>query len=281
MRLINGIPNYPRLNANLWHFLLALVLLGAQFTFAATDCELDHLTGILARTSFVDPYYLRTQTEKQLKESLTSYRNLQAKLKANLEERKVHPDGGDIQAELRNIGNVEQYILAIGRALETTAKGSKSRVAMPAEMTIKVGSLKFSQLLKEILSALDRLKVPRSKLVIRFFASARQDLVQLHGTDRYGLAADSATVWDEFGQNGILTARGLLPEDGIFADFPDAAFTMRGELPSGFEEEFMLGARSLAVYDLDQLEDLESDLFIFKKPAQKRKALLAIIRPVQ
>ena len=140
--------------------------------------------------------------------------------------------------------------------------------------------------MNEIVASLKKLNLPLEQLVLRYFSDARHDLTALHGTDNYGTPRGHPVLWDEYGLlSGMLDDMNLQRDDGIHGVVPEYFFFHHDDSQKigdgiGRISDFMRGEQAISVYDLDQLHDYEADFYIFKTPAEKMKAVRAILLPV-
>lgn len=182
---------------------------------------------------------------------------------------------------------VRQYVLAIEREIERR----QGLVSSPPDLhlptfSVSVAARPWPEVKADIEAILRALKIPFQQQLLRYFSSAREDLVLRFGTDRHGADFGHEFEWDQWSQLNELRDHGLRADDGIFAERVDEYFqsVQTSNYPSDFEIEFLEGGASIVVYDLNQFEDPEwndflSDLFVFKDRAHKTRSVVAIIRP--
>jgi hypothetical protein len=263
-----------------------LLFAAAPLNLWAAPCERNFEVDLLAQARNVNLDFWRGQSPARLMEL---HSEAAALLLPYPEKMRMEREHG--LPELR--GKVEEARmnrLAIRNLMElierlSARKGDLKATAgtsSPQVLKLSVRGRTMIQMRRDLDRLLAALPLKKSRLLIRYYASAREDLMFEHGTDRFGMTFDSTSAWDEFGQAAVLEDMNLTPEDAIFAEPAEIYFELHwnSEYGSDFENEFTHGARAIAIYDAGQFEDLESDFFIFKSPKEKRKALLAIIKAV-
>lgn len=154
---------------------------------------------------------------------------------------------------------------------------------LPIDSAISVKNKSLDSVHSEIIREVQNRGFDPDKVYIRFFGSAREDLVRIHGTDRYGLSVQDTRSknYDKIvgDYQNKLKRIGLAPEDGLF--YTDLESAKNGHEP--YLKEFLNGRSSIAIYDDNQINpisDYDLDFGYFKYPPQKLKALLGIISPV-
>ncbi len=294
--------------AKLWPTLVLLSLIFSPLA-AHAACEDELLTPfaneteLIAQTKFIDISQLGRLTQTQIPTLIETYKQLKvhvekrqkAHTKKQMETRQNLPPGfamATFQDQLRmeeeagihalnqRSNQLEEDLRGIGRFIDLLERVNINPASLnltnPAILTakVKVDPNSPPATMKAIVDKLKTLKVKPENLVFRYFPIARQDLVRDFGSDNHGRKFNSGSQWDEFGLEGILEERGLQVEDGFYAVPYELAIE-----PFEMIHNFIRGERALAIYDLRQLEDQNTDFYIFNQPEQKKKALLAIILP--
>ncbi len=179
------------------------------------------------------------------------------------------------QAE-EDIQLIKHHIETLGRIIERRSAGEKSPFVsrLPIEARLAIGGKDREQVAEEISAAIRKSGIDPGKIVLRYFTSAREDVVRIFGIDKSGSTSnyEPSDVWD---LQQILQQRGLKQDDGFYALPFD--FMMRPHHLFLMIDDFIAGNSSLAIFDRSKVEDPNLDYVIFKEPKNKRDALLGVI----
>ena len=296
--------------AKLWPFLLLFGLIFSHFTASAMCANLvvnSPEEPLMARTHFIDLQKLAQVPKAELHKQTEAYLSLQMHLETKIQQlldgvsrAADHVAYDDLSLHLGLARDQEQLVREYLNLIE---KMANSRFKLPAMNIVRPRVIPSDrtniQVMSDIVADLSSLRKDKSKLIIRFIPIARQYLTLEYGTDLYGqpFSPSSETLGQGFligEREGLLKQNGLKMHDGfegmtlkltqnyvllnqengqrdedkVYAPFPGV-------------HNFMQGKMAIAVYDLDQLDDTELEFYIFKSPAERKKALLALITPVR
>jgi hypothetical protein len=296
--------------AKVWSILLLSSLIFSPLA-AFASCETDLTPGAAMSPYFVDFAELERLSMEQIRQELTKQEAERRRLNeerrkvtdlyaAKLEEVGGHSAkaadmkaaGMDVllnRSERMNsrLSAVENFKEALLRVVERRRTGvSAAEAVAPLKIEIDVRGKSEKEVLNDIVAKLKTLKAPLEQLVLRYFSNARHDLTALYGTDNHGTQRGHQVLWDDQGLlTGTLEELNLQRDDGFHGASPEFFF-FDHENPEkiadgiGRLSEFMNGGQAISVYDLDRLHDYEADFYVFKVPAEKVKAVRAILLPV-
>lgn len=291
----------------------SLLLLSLIFSSlaASASCETDMTPGAALSARFVDFAKLEKLSDEQIGQELVKQRavynqlNVERKKVSELYAAKLEKAGGhnataaDIRAAgidtliqkgeqiSSHLSAIENFEDALKRVKERRQSGvSAAESIAPLKIEINVRGKSEREVLNEIVAKLKTLNVPLEQLVLRYFSNGRHDLTALYGIDNYGTQHGHQALWDDQGVlSGTLNELKLQRDDGFHGAPPEFFFLNhedQGRIADGIGRisGFMSGEQAISAYDLDQLIDYESDFYVFRIPAEKVKAVRAILLPM-
>lgn len=296
--------------AKVWPILVLSSLIFSPLSVSAS-CESDLISEAARPARFVDFAKLERLSDAQIAEAAARQESLRAELKAEQNKvneayaAKLEEAGGhnarpaDLKAagvdvllkkmERMNsdLAAVENFKDALARVKDRRGFALSAAAAIaPLKIEIDVRGKSERDVLNQIVAKLRTLNQPLERLVLRYYSNARHDLAALYGTDNHGARRGHRALWDDQGLlTGVLDELNLQRDDGFHGAPPEFFFFDHEESEKiadgiGRIAEFMNGGQAISVYDADQLIDYESDFYIFKTPAEKAKAVRAILLPV-
>jgi hypothetical protein len=278
---------------------------------ASASCETDMAPHATMSARFVDFMELEKLSDEQIIQELAKQKAVYHQLKEEREKvselyaAKLAKAGGHnaTSADIRAAGidtlilkgeqlsshlaAIENFEDALKRVKERRQSGvSASKAIAPLKIEINVRGKSEREVLNEIVTKLKTLNLPLEQLVLRYFSNGRHDLTALYGIDNYGTQHGHQALWDDQGVlSGTLNELKLQRDDG-FHGAPLEFFFLNHEDQSriadgiGRISGFMNGEQAISVYDVDQLVDYDADFYVFRIPAEKVKAIRAILLPV-
>jgi hypothetical protein len=291
----------------------SLVLLSLIFSslVASASCETDMTPSAAMSARFVDFANLEKLSHEQIIQELAkqrvAHRQLKEKRKkvSELYATKLEAIGGQnaMAADIRAAGidtliikgeqmdsqlaAIENFQDALQRVMERRLSGvSAAKAIAPLKIEINVRGKSEREVLNEIVAKLKTLNLPFEQLVLRYFSNGRHDLTALYGIDNYGTQHGHQALWDDQGLlSGTLNELKLQRDDGFHGASPEFFFFNHEDQSRiadgiGRISGFMNGEQAISVYDVDQLVDYEADFYVFRIPAEKVKAVRAILLPV-
>lgn len=302
--------------AKVWRSVLLLGLIFSPFAaraMCAAQVVNDPERNILINaTRFIDLEVIAKASKPELMKKVTPYIALELKLEDELNEI------NDENYELAKVNTADRDQGAMKELSDrmTRTQTELSLVRNYLELIERLSLKKFQfsptpvlqrlvvhgwsvdiQVMSRMIESLKDLGKPKVKLIVRFIPIAKQDVTLEHGTDLYG-----KPFLDE-GENisqgnfinermAVLKFNNLRMHDGFEGlTLPNAAnyrqilepsaVKSEGTRPHHDVEKFMKGEMAIAIYDADQLDEPDDEYFIFKKPQERKKALLRLIIPVK
>jgi hypothetical protein len=255
---------------------LICLFAGVSTAQAASICDFRMTQNLEAKTRFLDAKEVAKSSAQQLQADVKMYVEVRENLRNELNSATAK-NYNLFESMLRN---VSVYVELLERTIEQkrAAKPAAPDVAPVKQLSVTEKSSRelFRELMDEALTY-------TSNPIGRFFPIARQDLVLKSGTDRTGMKWEDS--WDEWGLVATLRQHNLNIEDGMYSlpleEMKACDVDEHGLCPYVMIQDFMRGERGFAIYDGDQMWTDGPDFYIFTNPAEKVKALKAVILPAR